>query len=213
MTAQPLAMSARSLMGGPGHSSHTSRLRQPWRLETPARAFLVRPARAADLPGVMGMFVRSTALSRWQWRRTRGGRVPSLSETALWLRVPGSLVVLAASSRTRAPRVVAIAALDQVVCAGGPAEHLAQAEVLVADPWQGRGLGRALVAHLAAASWLTGRRELMASEHADEDTAVRLLGPLGPMHHGRHPHGSHARVHLTADAVAGLGPLRTAALL
>lgn len=213
MTVQPLAMSARSLMNGSGHPSQTSRLRQPWRLETPGRAFLVRPASAADLPGVMGTLVRSTALSRWQWRRTRGGQVPSLSEMALWLRDPASLVVLTPSSRTRVPRVVAIAGLDQAGCTGGPAEQVAQAEVLVADPWQGLGLGRALVAHLAAASWLLGRRELMASEHADEDTALRLLGPLGPLQHVQHPHGPHARVSLAADAVAGLGPLRTAALL
>lgn len=190
-------------------------MRQRWRLETAGQVFLVRRAVPADLPSVMGTMVRSSALSRWQWRRTRGGRVPSMSEMAQWLRQPASLVVVAPNppgARARGPRIVAIAGLDGVTCAGGPAEHIAQAEVLVADPWQGLGVGGALVAHLAAAAWLLGRRELVASPLADGETAERVLGRLGPVQHALHPHGAHARVRLTSDAVTGLGPLRLARL-
>ena len=224
MTVQPTQpdttppISARSLIHGQGHPSQVSRMRQRWRLETAGRAFLVRRAVPADLPAVMSAMVRSSALTRWQWRRTRGGGVPSMSEVAQWLRQPASLVVVAPgppsppAARARGPRIVGIAGLDNVGCAGGPADHAAQAEVLVADPWQGLGVGRALVAHLGAAAWLLGRRELMASPLADAETAERLLGDLGLLHHSLHPHGSHARVRLGSDVVAGLGPLRVARL-
>jgi GNAT superfamily N-acetyltransferase len=218
MTVQPdtsPAMSARSLIHGQGHPSQVSRMRQRWRLETSGQVFLVRRAVPADLPAVMGAMVRSSALSRWQWRRTRGGGVPSMSETAQWLRQPASLVVVAPSpsgARARGPRIIGIAGLANVDCAGAPAEHAAQAEVLVADPWQGLGVGRALVAHLGAAAWLLGRRELMASPVADHETAERLLAGLGLLQHALHPHGSHARVRLGNEAVAGLGPLRIARL-
>lgn len=216
MTVQPESpppISARSLILGQGHPSQASRLRQRWRLETGGQVFLVRGAAPADLPAVMGTMVRSSALSRWQWRRTRGGQVPSMSEMAHWLRLPASLVVLAPNTtRIRAPRVVAIAGLDTVTCAGSAADHAAQAEVLVADPWQRLGIGGALVAHLAAATWLSGRRELLASPNADGETAEFMLSRFGLLHHPVHPHGEHARVRLTSTVVAGLGPLRVARL-
>jgi GNAT superfamily N-acetyltransferase len=209
------AMSARSLIHGQGHPSQTSRLRQRWRLETAGQVFMVRRAAPQDLPAVMGTLVRSSALTRWQWRRTRGGGVPSMVEVAQWLRAPASLVVVApsaAAARTRGPRIIGLAGLDNVDCAGGRVDHAVQAEVLVADPWQRQGIGRALLSHLAAAAWLLDRRELMASPLADGETAELLLGRLGPLSHGLHPHGTHARVKLTSAAVSGLGPLRMARL-
>ena len=153
MTSQPTGqpdptplMSARSLIRGQGHPSQASRLRQPWRLDTSGQVFGVRRAMPADLPAVMGTLVRSSALSRWQWRRSRGGTVPSLSEMSAWLTRRGSLVVLAPGRPGyRAPRVVALAGLGPVDCAGLPVGHAAQAEVLVADPWQQLGIGRALI--------------------------------------------------------------------
>jgi GNAT superfamily N-acetyltransferase len=209
----PPAISARSLILGQGHPSQASRFRQRWRLETGGQVFLVRGAVPADLPAVMGTVVRSSALSRWQWRGTRGGRVPSMSEMAQWLDRPAGLVVLAPNTgRAGTPRIVAIAGLDVVTCSGGAAEHLAQAELLVADPWQSLGIGRALTSHLAAAAWLFGRQELQGSPHADGETAERLLGRLGLVRHGLHPHGSHARLRLSSAAVAGLGPFRVARL-
>jgi hypothetical protein len=206
-------MSARSLIRGQGHPSQASRLRQPWRLETSGQVFGVRRAGPADLPAVMGTLVRSSALSRWQWRRSRGGTVPSLSEMSSWLTRRGSLVVLAPGRPGhRAPRVVALAGLGPVDCAGVTIGHAAQAEVLVADPWQQLGIGRALVRHLGAASWLLGRPELMAPPGADPETADHLLATLGVLGTAAHPHGTHTRVRVTSNAVAGLGPLRGARL-
>jgi hypothetical protein len=207
------AISARSLILGQGHPSQASRFRQRWRLETGGQVFLVRGAVPADLPAVMGTMVRSSARSRWQWRGSRGGGVPSLSEMAQWLRQPAGLVVLTPNtSRSGCPRVVAIAGLDAVTCSGAMADHAAQAELLVADPWQSLGIGRALAAHLAAAAWLLGRHELLASPQADAESAESVLGRFGLLHHGLHPHGSHARVRLANTVVAGLGPLRIARL-
>jgi GNAT superfamily N-acetyltransferase len=214
-------MSARSLIHGQGHPSQASRLRAPWRLETSGQVFLVRRATAADLPSVMGALVRSSALSRWQWRRTRGGGVPSMSEMALWLREPGSLVAVAPTplhttrpglTRVRAPRVIALGSMAAATCAGTPAPHVAEIEVLVADPWQGLGVGAALVDHLAAAAWLLGRREVIGSPVADSESAERLLQRFGPLHEVLHPHGPHARIKLSSAVLAGLGPLREARL-
>lgn len=141
--------------------------------------------------------------------------MPSMAEMAQWLREPASLVALAPrgrSDRLTAPRVIALAGMSDIDCSGATAAHIAQAEVLVADPWQRLGIGSALVAHLAAATWLLGRRELMASPVADSETAERLLAQHGSLHHALHPHGNHAGIRLTSSAVAGLGPLRMARL-
>jgi GNAT superfamily N-acetyltransferase len=218
MTVQPDSaplMTARSLIKGQGHPSQISRLRQPWRLETSGQVFGVRHAVAADLPAVMGMLVRSSALSRWQWRRTNGGAVPSLSQMSAWLSRPGHLVVLA-PGRPGAPRresrVVALAGLGDVDCAGGAVTHVARAELIVADPWQRLGVGRALLGHLAAAAWLVGRCELMAAAEAEPEAADRMLAAFGLLRTATHPHGAHARVRLSSTAVAGLGPLRAARL-
>jgi GNAT superfamily N-acetyltransferase len=218
MTVQPEPaplMSARSLIHGQGHPSQGSRLRRSWRLETSGQVFGVRRALPSDLPAVMGALVRSSALSRWQWRRSRGGAVPSLTEMSAWLTRRGSLIVLApgrAGPRSRVPRVVGLAGLGPVDCAGVAIGHAAHAEVLVSDPWQHLGIGRALIAHLGAASWLLGRPELMAPPTADAETADHLLATLGPLTTTTHPHGAHTRVRLTTRAVAGLGPLRGARL-
>jgi GNAT superfamily N-acetyltransferase len=218
MTVQPDSaplMTARSLIKGQGHPSQISRLRQPWRLETAGQVFGVRHAVAADLPAVMGMLVRSSALSRWQWRRTNGGAVPSLGQMSGWLSRPGHLVVVAPrrpGAPRREARVVALAGLGDVDCAGGAVTHIARAELMVADPWQGMGVGRALIGHLAAAAWLVGRCELMASVEADPDTADRTLAAVGLLRTAAHPHGAHSRVRLVSSAVAGLGPLRSARL-
>jgi hypothetical protein len=208
-------MSARSLIKGQGHPSQISRLRQPWRLETSGQVFGVRRAVPGDLPAVMGALVRSSALSRWQWRRTRGGAVPSMTQMSLWLDEPGHLVVVApgkTAARTPGPRIVGLAGLGAVACAGGPVPHVAQVEVLVADPWQQLGIGHAVLGHLAAAAWLLGRCELMASPDAEAESASHLLGSFGVLREAAHPHGSHPRVRLSSSAVAGLGPLRAARL-
>ncbi len=210
------AMTARSLINGQGHPSQISRLRQPWRLETSGQVFGVRHAVPADLPAVMGTLVRSSALTRWQWRRTNGGAVPSLSQMAAWLAGPGHLVVLSPGRRSptsqREPRVVGLAGLGEIDCAGGPLPHVGRAEVLVADRWQGLGIGRALIAHLAASARLLGRTELMPSLETDPEVGGRLLAPFGILRAAAHPHGEHARVRLSSSAVAGLGPLRSARL-
>ncbi len=206
-------MSARSLINGQGHPSQISRLRQPWRLETSGQVFGVRHAVPADLPAVMGTLVRSSALTRWQWRRTNGGAVPSLSQMAAWLAAPGHLVVVT-PGRPGAPgqRVVALAGLGDVDCAGGLVTHVSRAELLVADRWQGIGVGRALLAHLAAGAWLLGRYELMAPAEAEPEVADRMLAAFGVLRAATHPHGAHTRVRLSSSAVAGLGPLRSARL-
>jgi hypothetical protein len=222
----PAVISARSLIHGKGHPSQASRLARPWRLDVRGRTYGVRAAQPADLPGVMAALVRSSAVTRWQWRADRGGAVPSISAMAAWLREPGSLVVLAAPGRSHPARVVALAGLGELSCtaststAAGPGApgavttvpHAAVAEVMVADPWQHVGIGRAMTAHLAASAWLLGRRELYCGRHAEVESGSMLLGRFGQVRSARHGHGDHPFVRLSADVLVGLGPLRTAGL-
>jgi ribosomal protein S18 acetylase RimI-like enzyme len=222
----PSVISARSLIHGKGHPSQASRLSHPWRLEVRGRMFGVRRAQPADLPGVMAALVRSSALTRWQWRGNRGGAVPSISAMAAWLREPGNLVVLAPPVRELPARIVGLAGLGELACASPPSAtahpgpppaatpvpYAAVAEVMVADPWQHLGIGRAMTAHLAASAWLLGRRELYCAQHAEVETGSRLIGAFGMVRSARHDHGAHPFVRLSADVLVGLGPLRTAGL-
>ena len=222
MTVQPMqpdpspAISARSLIHGQGHPSQVSRMRQRWRLETSGQAFLVRRAVPADLPAVMGAMVRSSALSRWQWRRTRGGGVPSMSEMAQWLRQPASLVVVAPSptaGRARGPA-------DRRASPGWTPSPVRAARPTTWPrprcwlPTPGNASESAVPCSRTSAPppGCLGAGELIASPLADGETAERMLASFGQLHHSLHPHGTHARVRLSSDAVTGLGPLRVARL-
>lgn len=58
---------------------------------------------------------------------------------------------------------------------------IAEAAVAVADHWQGRGVGTALVSRLATRAGEEGIERLRATSLADNVPAIRLLETLGPV--------------------------------
>ena len=173
-----------------------SRARQPH-----GAALGVRPARVADLPGLAQLLVRCSPSTRLGWYG-RGGGVLPLAQQEAWLAEPGGLVVEGAPGR-----LVAVAALRPAACTGQVDPIASSIELLVHDGWQRRGIGSALVRHLAATSHALGRSEVQVSPAVDRAASDRLLtglaaqlgGRLRAQHHG---HGRCPRVHVS-DRTAG----------
>ena len=202
-------LSALSLLEGRGHPSQLSRLHRPWAVAHPAGRLVVRRAVPPDLPGLVALHRRCSAVSLWQWHG-RGGSAPTLGEAASWLAASGSLV--AVTRGDEGSRLVARASLRPVSCGRTGEPWATRADVLVDDRWQGAGLGSALTRHLAAAAHLIGFRELVVPAGSDTEVAQQLLRRVGVVHAAQHPHGACARVRLGREVLAGLGPLRSGAL-
>lgn len=207
VSAQPLPLPTLSPASTPGPlelgGSPQQLLDRPWTLPARGAELLVRPARVADLPALAALLVRCSPAARLGWSGRGGGVLPLVQQEA-WLREPGGVVV-----ELGPHRLVAVAALRPATCTGVEDPVVGAAEVLVHDAWQRRGVGGALVRHLAAVLQLQGRSELQAAPDADRVAAQALLSGLG----GRvrpqsHPHGRCPRTHVPRAAIAGLGQLR-----
>ena len=164
-------------------------------------ALCVRPARVADLPGLAQLLVRCSPSTRLGWYG-RGGGVLPLAQQEAWLAEPGGIVVEGAPGR-----LLAVAALRPATCTGQVDPIASSVELLVHDGWQRRGIGSALVSHLAATSHALGRSEVQVSPVVDRLAADRLLAALAAQLGGRprgqrHAHGRCPRVHVS-DRTAG----------
>lgn len=162
---------------------------------------VVRPARVTDLPGLAQLLVRCSPRTRLGWYG-RGGGVLPLAQQEAWLAEPGAIVVEGAPGR-----LVAVAALRDATCTGEADPIASAVEVLVQDAWQRRGIGSALLRHLAATSHALGRPEVQVSPLVDRVASDRLLAHLAARLGGRprgqrHPHGRCPRVHVS-DRTAG----------
>ena len=80
--------------------------------------------------------------------------------------------------------------------------------MLVEDGWQGLGIGRALVRHLAAAAALGGMRELVAPASTAAAVSARLLGEIGSVKRLEVDGEQVVRVLLPESAALGLGALQ-----
>lgn len=179
--------------------------RRAWTLRCAGIHVRVRGAVPADLARVAVFHGRCSGDTLLQ-RYLMGGRPPSLATLTAVLAEPLVLVAQAPGGD-----VVAMAsALSSTMRSGsGPVGARALAfGLVVEDPWQRRGLGRALAAHVAAAAHLMGVRELVADVAAPTLPLRRVLDGVGPTHSSRTDLGQRLRTRLDVGSLAGLGPLR-----
>ena len=148
----------------------TDDVRAPWLLYADGTILTVRGAKPQDLPGVAMMHSRCSAKTLLD-RYRAGGRAPAVLVLDQHLREPLSFVV-----STEDGRVVGQAQVRP------DTDHTigsAQIAMLVEDQWQMLGIGRALVRHCAAASALTGYRQLIAYPGTTAPVIQRLMSTVG----------------------------------
>ena len=133
-------------------------------------------------------------------RYRSGGRGPAVAAMERMLRRPLTFVASTARGEISA---VAVAAAD-------PAHGQEAAEIglLVEDDWQGLGLGRELMTHLAGAALVCGYRELVAYPATSVIPAQRLMIDVGHTRVVMFPDDLHLHTYLPESAALGLGAVR-----
>jgi GNAT superfamily N-acetyltransferase len=190
----------RALTDGPAqHADLIDLVRRPWTLRLPSADLTVRGATPRDLHGVSGLHARCSARSLLD-RYRLGGRKPAVAAVEQALRRPLSFVVCAAPGEVVA---MAVLALDQA-----HSRESAEVGLLVADAWQGRGIGREVMAHVAGSALVVGYTELIAYPATTATPARRLLLEVGHTRVVPDPARAHLHTFLPEAAGLGLGPIR-----
>ncbi len=185
--------------GGRRYASLIPLVHRPWLLRAGRQNLLIRRAVPRDLEAVAGMHSRCSARSLLDRYRV-GGR--GLAVPAMQRQVRRPLAFVAA---TRDGGVVgfAVAAIDS-----NHSRESANIGLLIEDEWQGIGIGRELMTHLAGAAVVCGYTELVAYVGPTIAPMQRLLLDVG---HPRlvvdvaHPH---LHTSLPESAALGLGAVR-----
>ena len=96
------------------------------------------------------------------------------------------------------------------VASADPAHGRESAEVglLVADAWQGQGIGRMVLAHIAGSALVAGYSELIAHPATSVGAVQRLLVDVGHTRVDPHPARAHLHTFLPESAGLGLGPIQ-----
>lgn len=182
--------------------------RRPWTIRAGSAVLLVRGARPSDLAGVAALHRRCTPTTLL-YRFRSGGNPPSVTALHHMLARPHTVVVTSNDGR-----IVAWGAADPALTRprtgrpNGLPETRAEIGVLVEDAWQNLGVGRALVRHLAAASALSGIRELITPSSTSAVVSTRLLGEIGTTKRMEVDGQPVLRVLLPESAALGLGALQ-----
>jgi GNAT superfamily N-acetyltransferase len=197
----PTAIEAsRSLRdGGKRYATLVPYIQRPWLLPVRSTSLQVRPAVPGDLQALAAMHSRCSARSLLD-RYRAGGRGASVAALQRQLRRPLAFVAV-----TPRGAVVAfgIAAIDS-----NHSRDSAEIGLLVEDGWQGVGIGRELLAHLAGAAAVCGYRELIAYTATSVVPMQHLLVEVGHCRVVGDVTHSHLHTSLPESAALGLGSVR-----
>lgn len=185
--------------GAVQHASLIGLVRQPWLMRVDGVDLLVRSAVPRDLASIARMHGRCSARSLLD-RYRAGGRGPAVAALDRLLRRPLGFVAAQADGEVVA---WAVAATDQM---HGP--DSAEIGLLVEDEWQGLGIGRELMTHLAGATLVCGYRELIAYPATSPIPAQRLMIDVGHTRVVMVPAEMHLHTYLPEAAALGLGAVR-----
>ncbi|MFI7075007.1 GNAT family N-acetyltransferase [Micromonospora sediminicola] len=142
----------------------------------------IRPATAADWP-LIWPFLREivAAGETYTWPRD----VTEEQARALWMAAPPGRTVVAVD-----PDGTVLGSAKLGPNQAGPGDHVANAGFMVAPAAAGRGIGRALAAHVLATAHADGYRAMQFNAVVASNTrAVRLWRSLGFAVVGRVPEG------------------------
>jgi GNAT superfamily N-acetyltransferase len=185
--------------GAARHADLVELVRQPWTLRVDAMDLVVRGATPRDLHAVAGLHSRCSARSLLDRYRI-GGRKPAVAAIEHLLRRALSFLVCAPTGEVVASAVATPDAAHN--------RDSAEVGVLVADSWQGQGIGREVMAHLAGSALVAGYSELIAYPATTMVPAQRLLLEIGHTRIVPHPACAHLHTYLPEAAGLGLGPIR-----
>jgi GNAT superfamily N-acetyltransferase len=191
---------SRSLTDGSRqHAALIPLVRQPWMLRAGSANLLIRPAGPRDLEAVANMHTRCSARSLLDRYRV-GGRGPSVTALHRQLRRPLSFV---AATPRGAILAFAVAGTDT-----NHGRESAEIGLLVEDEWQGIGIGREMLVHLAGAAAVSGYSELVAYTATSVVPMQRLFLEVGHPRVVTDPEHSHLHLVLPESAALGIGAVR-----
>jgi hypothetical protein len=185
--------------GGKRYSTLVQYVRRAWLMHVRSTTILIRPAVPSDLAAIAAMHSRCSARSLLD-RYRAGGRGASVVTLQQQIRRP--LAFVAATPRGNVI-AFAVAAID-----GHHGGDSAEIGILVEDGWQGVGIGREMMAHLAGSALVCGYRELITYTATSMVPMQRLLLEIGNCRvvlDATHPH---LHTSLPESAALGLGAVR-----
>ena len=174
-------------------------VRQPWMVRVGRENVLIRGTSPRDLGAVAAMHARCTPRNLLE-RYRHGGKPPSAVAVERLLR--RTLTFVACTSRGE---VIAIASAAGDATHAGPTAEIG---VLVEDGWQRQGLGREMITHLAAASYVCGYTELITYTGPSTLAATTLLTDVGRTYAVLDAPSPHLHTYLPESSTLGLGAIR-----
>lgn len=151
------------------HSAHRFRSRA-------GRAAIIRPAKAADRAALAAMLTSLSATTverRYFSFRVLAGAAAEREAARLTRPDGGQLVLVAALDMPGEP----IVAVAELVFAGTPGQ--AECAIVVADAFQGEGIGRAMARQIVIAAEVAAITRLSATTHAANSRVRRLIATGG----------------------------------
>lgn len=195
----PVTRLPRAVAAARRHAGLVDLVPRPWLLRVERSTLTIRPVHLRELSNVAAMHSRcspTTLLDRFR----AGGKGPSVIAMDQMVRSQLSFVAVTAHGE-----IVAMAVGEPDRLHGGDA---AEAGVLVEDAWQGKGIGRELLSHLAGAALVHGYSELITYTATAAAETQRLLLDIGSTRVVNDRQRPHMHTYLPESAALGLGAVR-----